>query len=295
MNPEKSAMNNLDARRRHDDIADTAEMLLPSHDKIASMMEKISIKTEDFIDLYSEEGIARDNRYVAGRHEDFAKQSKDTMPNGLTFGEVRNLAEILEYQIIKGINGHNWIPLCQAIKTSEYDDIANGVDLVLEFQDKHHVNHLGMGIDISFSRNLTKKFERIKNEIDSYDGKENRMGVVKYFNSQKTGMRGELSGLPRVVAALDLGVMEDMAKAPKSMEGHIAKHAIITEMEHQLNVFAKYAERKNPACAERIYTAQNFIKVISTHFDSEEKLARSEYQKNNKIQDAILEGLEMFR
>ncbi len=296
MNPEQSAIRNLDSQTRMDKIRDTTNLLLPLHDKIAPVMKQIAIKPEQLADLYGEDMLRRDAEYVQTRNLQFKSGENQVVADGLTSGEVRKLAEVLEYQIIRGINIGNWIPFCSAIKTSEYDDIANGVDMVMEFQKSQQLGHLGLGIDISFSHNLHNKFQRIKNEIDAYDGARNRLGTVKYYQSHQTGIRGELSGLPRSVIALDIGVIEDLARTKGTgMANHMAKHTIITEMEQQLAVFADYAHKHNRRCYEQIMRAQNFMRVISEHTKSQQTLADSGYEKNRKVQEAIERGLDLFR
>lgn len=296
MNPEWAAINKIDAEKRPDHIKRTAEQLLPLHPQVETTLEKISLKLEDFSDLYGEDVIAKDQAHVESLKQAFANKRNISFIEGLTEGDVKKLSEILEFQIIKGFNVGRWIPFCRAIKTSEFDDFVNGVDMVVEFQKSEQYGHFGMGVDISFSHQLQHKFERIKKEIDSYDGKAHRLGRVKYFNSPQTGIRGELSGLPRVVVALDVGVMEDLAHTKgDGYANHIARHAVILEIEHQLAVFADYASKHNKACLDQILRTQNLIHAISLHMASEQKLDASEYRKNRKIQESIERGLDMFR
>lgn len=295
MNPENAAMRSLDRRKRIDEIEQAARKLLPLHKQIAPLMEKIAIHPSGFENLYDREVMASDAHYVEHMKKIFAAQANEAGPNGLTKGEIRDLAEILEFQIIRGINEANWLPYVTAMKTAEYDDIKNGVDLVLIYEKGLQMGHMGMGVDISFSHNLRNKFQRIKDEIDAYDGEHDQFGVVKYFHNRQTGYRGELSGLPRVVAALDVGTMEDLAHVKGGGPGHIAQHTIVSEMEHQLAVFADYARKNNPLCLDQIMRAQNFMHTLNDHFQSDEKLMSSEYRKNEKVQDAIEEGLSLFR
>jgi hypothetical protein len=298
MNPEHAAMHTIDSNRRIDDIKKTVNLLLPLHERIHAAMEGIAINPEQLRDLYKD-SVDHDHAYVEKRHAAFKETEHKQVIYGLTEGEVRKLAEILEYQIIRGINIGGWIPLCKAHKTCEYDDIANGVDLVLEHRNlqEDQTGYIGMGIDVSFSHNLTKKFQRIKDEIDAYDGKAHRLGRVKYFESKRMGFRGELSGMPRVVAALDTGIIEDLARQKNDRIGeHMARHEMILEMEHQLAVFADYAARtEKHECLEYIMRAQNFIRRVSLHLESNKYVQESGYGKNRKIKEAVEEGLSLFR
>ncbi len=303
--PESAAIYNLDRKKRGDHIKETADLLLPLHPRIAAIMEKIAIKPEAFADLYGQESLDRDAAYVARRKAQFALEANKMGPNGLTHGETRNVAEILEYQVLRGINVGRWIPFGIAFKTADKDDIGGGIDLGLELQKDQQFSHLGLGIDISFSHNLQDKYLRIKQDIDTfgtvtYDefGRphKNQLGVIKYYISPNSGFRGELSCIPRAVVALDLGVLEDLSRTKNTeIAGHMAKHAIILEIEHQLAVYADYARRTNPACLDHIMRAQNFVHMMAIATDSKEKLKRSEYHKNDKIEEAQERGLDLFR
>jgi len=295
------AIYNLDRRSRSEDIAHTTEKLLSRHETVARNMAAISINPKDLVreedpnDIYSIDRVQHDLQYVDKMQQRFAESDNEKLPNGLTFKEVRQLAEIAEYDLIRGINLGGWIPHGRAIKTSDFDDIANGVDLVMEIGGKQSsIGHLGLGVDVSFSLNLQKKFQRIKEEIDAYDGRLNRLGVVKYFQSQAAGMRGELSGLPRVVTAFDLGVLEDMAVKSEQLKGHIGQALMITTMQKQLSVFHEYALDVNPACAAQLQRPLNMIGAISQMTNSKERLESSEYTKNHKADDAVEAGLKLF-
>jgi hypothetical protein len=300
MSPEQAAIRSIDNRTRGIEIAETARVLLPMHEGISRKMAELAIKPESFIrpddenDIYTHEMIARDNAYVKRMKEEFAKDALSPGPNGLRQGEVRDLAEILEYQIFKGMNIGNWIPFCKAIKTSEYDDIKNGMDLLVEFSHGDQINHFGIGVDVSFSHHLGKKFQRIKDEIDKYDGKKHRLGVIKYAKTPSS--RGELHSLPRVVAALDLGVMKDLARTKNNaLNGHMAQHTLIIEIARQLETFTEYAHSANPACVGPLERVRSRVEIMSKHLDSEARLEASEYAKNKDVNEAVSEGLRIFR
>lgn len=295
------AINNLDNRTRGKEIAETSQKLLGRHELISQRMDEISIdpmslvRENDPNDIYSVDSVQRDLAYVERRKAQFAQSDREKLSNGLTFKEVSQLAEIAEYDLIRGINLGGWIPQGRAIKTSEYDDIYNGVDLVIEIGSKESaIGHLGLGVDVSFSLDLQKKFQRIKDDIDAFDGEDHRLGVVKYFKSKAAGMRGELSGLPRVVTAFDLGVLEDLAVKSDDLKGHIGQALMITEIEKQLTAFQEYASDANPACATQLEKPLQMIRAINRLTGSSERLEDSEYSKNRKADEAIEAGLNLF-
>ena len=109
MNPENAAIKSLDARTRNSEIAETATRLLRLHESVSLRLQKCAIKIEDFEGFYDAAQIKKDQAYVARRKDSFAQSDKETGPNGLSNGDVRKLAEILEYQILHGINVGKWI------------------------------------------------------------------------------------------------------------------------------------------------------------------------------------------
>ena len=295
-NPEDNAAYNLDRRNRGDNIEYTAKLLMPMHANCASILEKISIKKEDFSDLYSRKSIQDDVEYVERRQREFKAGSHEKMAShgDLTKGEVKQLSEILEYQIIKGLNVDGWFPYVSAVKTADADDIGRGIDAVLEFSKDAISGQAGLSMDVSFSHDLRSKFEKIKKDIDSFDNDHNRLAVVKYFKSKQSGFRGELSGIPRVVVALDLGVMEDMARS-KDIKNHMAKHIVVSEITHQLEVFRAYAEKVNPLCVPELVRTQKFMNVIQEYLHSERTLEQANYLKNRKLNDVIEKNLAIFK
>jgi hypothetical protein len=295
MNPENAAIRNLDRRTRTDEIKEVADKLLRNSEQVRQILNELAFDPEDFADLY-EEGVSRDIRYVQDMHERFKTSEGYEANNGLTEGDIKRLSERVEYEVIRGINVGQWFEGMGAHKTSEYDDIKNGVDIVLENISNNRYSHLGLGIDVTFSQNIEKKFQRIKDEIDAYDGKNNRLARVKYFSSDNTGIRGELNGLARAVVAVDLPMLKDMTqlKDADSISNHISKHVTILEIKEQLETFIQYAEQHNPDATKPLQRSYTFICELVEDLGSEQKLEQSEYAKNRKADDAIARGLEIF-
>ncbi|MEI9966436.1 MAG: hypothetical protein WDN67_02135 [Candidatus Moraniibacteriota bacterium] len=97
---------------------------------------------------------------------------------------VHMKASVAEGLIYRGISKYGWFPQARAIKTAEYDDFVNGIDIMAEFGDDGRIpqNVMGLMIDVTFSGNaLEKKFGRIKKEI-----REGHLATIKYFHSRTT-------------------------------------------------------------------------------------------------------------
>ncbi len=297
MNPEQAAIRNLDRRKRTDDIQEAADKLLRNSEHVHQILNELAFQPEDFSNLYGADSIKDDLRYVRNRHEDFRDSDRVAVTEDLTRGDIRKLAERVEYEVIRGINAGHWFEGMGAHKTSEYDDIKNGVDIVLETLEGNSYGHLGLGVDVTFSKDVLAKFRRIKDEIDAYDGKDNRLAVVKYFSSENTGVRGELHSMARAVVAVDLPMLRDMTrlKDADALHDHISKHVTILEIVEQLTTFIEYANEKNPAAAKHLQRSLDFVRSIADKLDSERKVEQSEYLKNRRADEAIEEGLALFR
>src|SRR5690606_16988956 len=117
--------------------------------------------------------------------------------------QVKQLSEITESFLLRGLNEAKWVPHCGGIKTSEFDDYINGVDLVLEYQRAENpASHIGLGVDVTFSNNLDKKLTRIKEEIAK-----GTLASIKYFDSPNSHVRGQLKQVPRGVVGFDIDAM----------------------------------------------------------------------------------------
>ncbi|MFM2423622.1 MAG: hypothetical protein RLZZ70_7 [Candidatus Parcubacteria bacterium] len=291
-NPEHNLIRKERASRSMEDIAST---VLPLHAECAKRLKAAAIKRSDFSGMYDQKSLNEDAAYVRYCEQQFAlaKKQAESHPSQMDIEDTKKISEVLEYLIFSGINNANWIPFTQAIKTSDYDDYKHKIDLVLEFVSKATTGHIGLGIDVTFSNDIDKKLKTIKDEIDNYDGKNNQLGKVKYYHSKQSGKQEELSGIPRVVVAIDIDVLDDLIQS-RDQKNHIIRHIIITEIIEQLHVFAEYAQRVNPACVPNFTKALRLLTVIQDALRSEQTLEESEYFKNRKMNDRLSRGLEIF-
>ncbi|MEX0877685.1 MAG: hypothetical protein WDZ40_02355 [Candidatus Spechtbacterales bacterium] len=178
---------------------------------------------EDFLDVYDEEKIKRDTGYVQ------KVRAKMEEYNDIIEKKAKALEILAAYYIENmhwlGEGGH-------AVNTSEYDDIAHGIDMVVEFsaiggdlEDKE-VKRLGLAIDAYSGKSLaslSKKAERfakaVRGETNTATGKPyaDTFARVDYFQSaikDKDGNRykGGLSNLPPVAVSLSGPNASDMFK-----------------------------------------------------------------------------------
>ncbi|MBI5071589.1 hypothetical protein HZB93_01715 [Candidatus Falkowbacteria bacterium] len=106
----------------------------------------------------------------------------------------------LEYVLMDGIKVHGWFgdEVESVRKTSEYDDVKNGVDFVVTFYDEESGQFVNLAIDATTAVDrfvLDRKKERIFRKLGFGE-----MAKVKYFEDPD-GNRGKVE-MPCVVLAL---------------------------------------------------------------------------------------------
>lgn len=211
-----------------------------AYNKVVARSEKYKIKENEFVDLYGEAEVQEDKKYIQEREEIF--ESK--MSPEARLQKMR--AIILEYILFEQSQLGEWFgENILAFKSSDYDDVKNGIDMITELQKKGNekeaeLTYLGLAIDISFGSELGKKFDRIKKEII-----EGKLGEVKYFKSERSGKR-KLTDLPHVVLAVDTKTVNDLIELwSNSRKDELSKHPaqlqIVHELIKQLKVFEQYA------------------------------------------------------
>lgn len=223
------------------------------HSEAQKIIMQGAIDPESFSDLYGKENIAADQRAV--------RNVKSKFENNTT----KQVSDIFEALVLTHTELSNWLgPNTETIRTSEYDDIMNGVDLVLEFNEENTTKHLALGIDVTFGTStMEKKFAHIKDEINK-----DELAKVKYFTAH--GYKGSLNQLPRIVVGVDLDKIVQLTgmwerKENVKLADHITKDILISEIEMQLNAYKKYADSIGSVSASKSYTqAMHILRRVHT-------------------------------
>jgi hypothetical protein len=161
--------------------------------------KKRAIQLDEFADHYGTEAVARDKAYVQDRERKFA--AKESPEVNQKFGEL--FEAIINYQIE---NSDMMGPNANVIVPSRFDDIANGIDTIVQFKEaKEATSHLALAIDVTASEmEIGKKFANMKESI-----KKGGLSKVKYFKSKN--FRGELGPVARVVIGADHEITSDIS------------------------------------------------------------------------------------
>jgi len=217
--------------------------------KAGEIISEHSIKITDFSDLYRKSGIENDQKVVDN------KLSRPKKELHTREAESKNYADTLEAMVFTGIGENKWMgPDASPIKTSDYDDIENKVDMIIEFIMREGAAHLALGIDVTFDSLFGYKYRKIEEEIIRGE-----LGQIKYFKSEKMNLRGELRNIPRVVIGVDINNIQELIKPwvdekKDILNNHPIQFLILEEIRLQLQFYKQYAEELGKGKIVEIYS-----------------------------------------
>jgi hypothetical protein len=237
----------------------------------------------DFSDLYKDVNV--DLAYVEDMDRKFAESlRRETEVNAM----FRKMAKVFEVIVSEQMEMSNWLgESAMTEQASKYDDYKNGVDTVVEFDEPDGASHLALAIDVTSSHELTRKFTRIKDEIDS-----GVLTKVKYFVSENLGIRGEKGNIPRVVIGADRKTIMDlvgrwMDKDNEALAEHVVQAIVIEEIIEQLEAYIKYAKKISKDKVASIY--QRTLEILQ-RIKEEKKL--SEDMIYSAREDQVLQAIQ---
>jgi len=258
-------------------------------ERAKKVIKENEVQMEDFKDTYDD--IDKDKKYVAKREKQFQEQTTPALE------EINKLATIFEAIIFEQGEQSDWLGSnTETIKTSRFDDIANGVDMIVEFTPEDQpVSHLGMAIDATFNSDTSAKFERIKREID-----EGKMAEVKYFQSDNQEFKGKLKMIPRIVIGADSKAISELSElwleesrgSKKVLAEHQIQFQILEEIIMQLRAFKTYAEKIGQNKIAEVY--KQALNIILPIYKEKTKQIKDKRNRDSVFLD-IEKNLEMFK
>jgi len=213
------------------------------------------INPDDFSDLYDPKDIKRDKDYIEKRKQQFEKDYQADPRSR----EHKEWATILEAILNQQIELNEWLGEdATTTQTSDFDDIANGIDTIVTWQRDLGSSSLGLAVDVTFSTNTGDKLRKIKESID-----QGKLSEIKYYYSEDLGFKGKLTNVPRVVIGMEIGTVKSIVDTwMKGKNRELGQHAIqlliIEEIVVQLRASKKYAESKG-----QIQIADRYQQILS--------------------------------
>ena len=217
-----------------------------------------TIQETDFSSIYAQETIERD---VA-----LTKRLKTSFNTGLSQADrnTKKVAEVLEGLVLMNSELNNWLGNATTLKSSEYDDYVNGVDMISEWKSAEGPQVLALAVDVTFGANaVAKKIARIKSEI-----KAGKLGNIKYFRTEDGEPQPEKHNVPRIVIGVSQNVVDELAglwlhKDNKTLANHPVQKLFLQQMSLQLSSMKRYAQAHgHEACALECEKAHKIIRRI---------------------------------
>jgi len=254
-------------------------------EKAKEVLTRNQIQMAGFSDLYGEEVIKNDADELKNRESNF---SGGKIPETHEYVN-KNLATIFEAIIFDQGENAGWFgENASLIATSKYDDVINGVDLIVEWKENLGVSRMEASIDVTFNHDVQKKISHIKKSIIDGD-----LGKIKYFKSKVSDMRGELSKVPRIILGADVDTVRELTNEWTNGGGQkLAKHPVqfqfFDEAISQCHYFAAFAEKNGQPRIADAY--MDLLRVLEFQYAKKnQKLG-----EDKKVRDAFYKDTQTF-
>ncbi len=240
-------------------LAHQEYLLMPAAKKRAEetiAQKSIGHEMDDFVDPYTEAGVAADKLMVSQYEEAFAAALAELPPEKRERKiEAQEMARIFEGIMI---NQKSWFGMnADIFPTSRFDDIKHGVDAIIQHKIGDAYSHNGVAIDVTFA-GPKPVFKKLEKRIDQV--RKGHLSTVKYFHSPEAGIRGQLSEIPAVVVGASGDTMQELVNLFASHEdGKLSSHPvqfqILDQIKTQCDFFIELAEKENVPNKEKIIAA----------------------------------------
>jgi len=254
-------------------------------EKANKILAEYKIKMSDFSDLYGEEVISADMSELKQRESNFSDGRVPEIHERVN----KELATIFEAMIFDQGESSNWFgENAFLISTSEYDDVVNGVDLVVEWDQDSGVSRMAAGIDVTFNHNVQKKINAIQRSILNGD-----LGRIKYFKSEVSNIRGEVSEVPRIILGADVDTVRELTNEwADNNNDRLAEHPVqfqfFDEAISQCNYFIEFAERNNQPRIANAY--KDLLRVLDFQYRNKIKTLGND----PKVRDSFYRDTQTF-
>lgn len=261
------------------------------HGRALEVIEDSRIKEEDFTNYYGELDVEKDIKEVDRLEKEFSKTSSQES------SEMKKVADIFEALVLQHGELSNWFgESATTVKTSKFDDYVNGVDLLVEFGgEEDETSHLGLAADVTFTSDTTKKFDRLRSQIDAGE-----LAEVRYFHSDSLDTYEVLSKLPEVIIGAEKRTVMELAelwaeRQNKELAEHRIQIMILEQMKEQLETFAMYAESLGKTDVSDIYRQR--LSVVEGVLKEKETLAKQvKYElMNDSVHASIMSFLSRWK
>jgi len=284
--------NNVSTIKQEPSILDS----LPNQLKLAKMLENVyenrpNIKSfvgamagTKYEKNYSEEVVEKDELYVKKTLTNIEEYNRSSGQE--EFKRVEGgfqLSEILQAMVIDRLNNH-WFKEFKAIMTSEFDDLAVGMDGIMKHKDG---GYLGLSLDFTVTNKEENIYKKLSGEWENVEKGEVR--TVKYFEDPDTKEKGCLL-VPKFIIGASKKDVEELASAylnndTEVLENHPLKYVILLQIQEQVRTVLDYYE---------IHKDDPKIQFAKKQYEAIEKLIpgmKNEIQSDKKM----FENIDLYK
>lgn len=243
---------------------------------------------------YTKEAIEKNKQYVERirnkideSNSNFGRERLDNFEGGF------QLSEIFQAMIVDRIK--HWFKDCKAIMTADYDDIAAGMDAVIQ----HEKGYLGLSLDFTVTNQDKILYEKNKKNYDT-NIVEGKIPVVKFFEDPVTKEKGRLL-VPKFIIGASKKDVEELANAYLSnntevLDNHPFKYLMLLQIEEQLQTVFDYYESntgdpKIQFAKKQYERIQTILRNMKNEIQSDEKMHENtdlyEYTKTSVALDMM--------
>ena len=252
MNPERSAMRNIDSNRER--RIELSPLMHHAYEKATNEVlsnPDYAIQESEFTggehSVYDAHTVAADIELGNRRKKEYVEKQTPFEANS------QRIADVFEAITLMESEQSNWLGNVTTIHTSRYDDYVNKVDLLAEWQTPESGSQLlALGVDVTFGTSkIGNKIAAIKEEIDR-----GKLGSIRYYKDSRGDFMGTRNNVPRTVIGISQPIVEQLAGLwmngdKKSLGEHPIQRAITGQIAVQLNAVREYAlARGNHAAAQ---------------------------------------------
>jgi len=174
---------------------------------VAEGGERISMN--DFYDIYDKQKLNDDRRDLTDIKEKFARDDKPLNAKEMAKEERRKrVSEAVEVTLAYCGETQDWFgENAYLIRTSEYDDVINGVDLVVEFDlgsEDDEPRRVALTVDVTTAVEKSVLEKKIKRNAEkTFTRKGDKKAQIKYFKSEANDYKGPLENIVPIVIGLE--------------------------------------------------------------------------------------------
>lgn len=262
-----------------------------AHRVAETFLKEHAIDVASFKGFYDAEKLAHHHKRLLEREKTFILNPDQE--------EQKKVSDLLEATLVDRCELDNWFGQNTSVrKTCAYDDVFNGIDMVLEQERVNASTYIGLTVDVCFSVQETRK--KVDDILSGIERQE--LSRVDYYESPR--MKGEIKNIPRIVLgvererALEIGEMWyriQTGKAPKdSLVKSPVRTILIHEMLLQLEAFEKFATGARNPFAAKAY--REGLSVVQSALQAAKADGISmQIPTTDRVHKAILESVDGLR